>query len=189
MVCWGNGADGRLGYGTEDNVGDDEGPWIFGNVEITDTQNYPIVEIAAGHDHTCARDVRGLVWCWGAGFKDQLGYARPMRVGHRGAPAAARFVDTVGYTVSQLAPGGSHTCVRSGTSVLCWGSNASGQAGPDKGEAVSHIGDIAPVWRRPNCTGTYDPMTNTTDPNTPCRIPESFQDDPRWQLRRSDLGI
>ena len=187
--CWGNGADGRLGHGGEVTVGDDEAPWIFGDLRISVD---PIAEIASGKNHTCALTDQGKVHCWGVGFDDQLGYGRSWRVGHRGDPSAVRFVN-LGAVADGLATGGRHTCVGVGGAVRCWGANDSGQtARPDgvagEGDNLSNIGDIAPVWMRPSCTGVYDSATNTTDSNTPCRIPESFQDDPRWQLRRSDIG-
>ncbi|WP_146155956.1 hypothetical protein [Enhygromyxa salina] len=34
VVCWGNGAAGRLGYGNVDNIGDDESPSAAGFVEV-----------------------------------------------------------------------------------------------------------------------------------------------------------
>jgi len=182
--CWGNGADGRLGYGNELTVGDDEDPWIFGELTVS---NENITGIAAGANHTCATDQSGSMFCWGRGFSDQLGYNRSFRVGHRGSPGASRFVKL--GNVSAIAPGGSHTCAAGTGGVHCWGANDSGQLGhSDKGDNLSNIGDIAPVWMRPDCTGTYDAATNTTDSSTPCTIPESFHDDPGWQVRRNDLG-
>src|SRR5262245_14890182 len=49
--CWGNGQNGRLGYGDTDNVGDDEPPVTAGDVDVGGT----VVEIATGAEHTCAR--------------------------------------------------------------------------------------------------------------------------------------
>jgi hypothetical protein len=66
----------------------------------------PFVAIAAGASHTCASDVDGVTYCWGAGGAD--GGARPAPARVDGAPA---FVT--------LAAGSVHTCGRTPPPLRC----------------------------------------------------------------------
>ena len=52
--CWGLGAEGRLGYGNERNVGDRmlSLPYNAGDVNISVESK--VVQICAGSGHTCA---------------------------------------------------------------------------------------------------------------------------------------
>jgi alpha-tubulin suppressor-like RCC1 family protein len=79
--------------------------------------------IAGGTSHTCAVDLAGDVWCWGANNVGQLG--------NGGVAASARPVQVPGVRgVVALTAGGDHTCVlqQDGT-VLCWGAGQLGQLG------------------------------------------------------------
>lgn len=68
--CWGNGANGRLGYGDElpRNVPSDD------DVAVSPTNR--VVQIAAGGYHTCALLDNGLARCWGLDDDGQLGYGK-----------------------------------------------------------------------------------------------------------------
>ena len=55
--------NGRLGYGNEDNIGDDETPNDVGVVNLGQTAK----AITAGFSHTCALLADNTVKCWGAG--------------------------------------------------------------------------------------------------------------------------
>jgi alpha-tubulin suppressor-like RCC1 family protein len=59
--CWGNGANGQLGYGNDENVGDDETPASAGDVDVGGS----VLQLAAGGSHTCALLVGNTVRCWG----------------------------------------------------------------------------------------------------------------------------
>ena len=71
---WGSGADGRLGYGDQNNRGD--GPGEMGNnLQPVDLgTGRTVVQIAAGRFHTCAVLDNTAVKCWGLGNNEQLGY-------------------------------------------------------------------------------------------------------------------
>lgn len=83
-------------------------------------------QIAVGGAHTCATDMTGQIYCWGANSHGQLGIgisdsrAQPTRL-----PVSADF------WADQLSAGERHTCALGSTdaSVWCWGANTSGQLG------------------------------------------------------------
>jgi alpha-tubulin suppressor-like RCC1 family protein len=123
--CWGNSANGQLGYGSVLDVGDDETPAAVGDVMIGATT----VEIAVGADHTCARTTTGAVRCWGNGGDGRLGYGNTAKIGDDETPAAAGDVPLGGAAV-QLTAGANHTCARLVTgAVRCWGRGINGQLG------------------------------------------------------------
>ena len=123
--CWGLGANGRLGYGTTTDIGDNETPASAGDVIVGGT----VVQIAAGIAHTCVVLDTGAVRCWGAGGNGRLGYGDSVTIGDTETPATAGNVD-VGGTVTQIDAGGSHTCALLDTgAVRCWGSGTYGKLG------------------------------------------------------------
>jgi len=119
--CWGSGNDGRLGYGNETTIGDNEAPATAGNVNVGGT----VVQIAAGDEHTCALLDTGRVRCWGRGQFGRLGYGNTNDIGDDETPASARDVNVAGPVVRvvRIAAGGRHTCALLDTgAVRCWGS-------------------------------------------------------------------
>ena len=83
--CWGFGADGQLGYGNTNNIGDDEVPASAGDVDLGGT----VVQIASGGFHTCALLDTGTARCWGRGADGQLGYGNIVWIGDDEVPASA----------------------------------------------------------------------------------------------------
>jgi alpha-tubulin suppressor-like RCC1 family protein len=81
------------------------------------------VAIAAGQGHSCVLRENGLVACWGANGKGQLGDGT---TSERPTPVTVPgVVDAV-----ELALGRSHSCaLRKTGAVVCWGSNERGQLG------------------------------------------------------------
>ena len=82
--CWGIGANGRLGYGDQANVGDVRPPDAVGPVDI----GSGAAAISAGLDHTCARLVGGSVRCWGLGEHGRLGLCNEESIGDDETPAS-----------------------------------------------------------------------------------------------------
>ena len=95
-----------------------------------------VVQVSAGGDQTCAVDVDGGVWCWGANSRGGLGHdpttdptcttpdaGVPCRQASMvgGLPGPATSVST-GQT--------SFACALVGGSVYCWGDDAMAQLGP-----------------------------------------------------------
>ncbi len=64
MVCWGEGAKGKLGNGqeTQDSISAQKVNTLQG-----------VTAIAAGNDHTCAVANHGAIYCWGDAFFGKLG--------------------------------------------------------------------------------------------------------------------
>ena len=136
--CWGVGANGRLGYGSSENLGDNELPSTAMDVPLGST---PMVDVVAGGDHTCALSSLGEVRCWGSGAQGQLGYGNTMDIGDGEVPSAVNPVN-VGGKVTQLAAGTSHTCALLDTgTVRCWGAGGAGRLGYD---SLNNIGDTEP---------------------------------------------
>ncbi len=136
LRCWGNGANGRLGYGNTETIGDDETPASAGDVNVggrvvqVEATEATFMGDQAG-ERTCAILDTGRVRCWG--FNNQsLGYPADRIVGDIGdteTPADVGDVD-VGGTVTDIASGFPHVCVLlDDGNVRCWGGNAFGALG------------------------------------------------------------
>jgi len=128
VACWGSSLFGQTGYGTIEDMGDDEP--VSGYVDIGP---YPAIDISCGNAHTCvvvqAPD-RGRVVCWGENIYGQPGYPNIFgNVGDDETPAQAGFVP-MNDDVTSVAAGSYHTCVltRVGT-VKCWGNGQYGRLG------------------------------------------------------------
>jgi cysteine-rich repeat protein len=139
LICWGNGDDGRTGYATEDNLGDDE---FAGSLGFVDT-GAAITSVVTGISHTCASYAGGQVRCWGRPTDGQLGYGNITIIGDDEVPSSVGFVD-LGAPVTLLATeGGSfHTCaVLDNGSVVCWGRENEGRLGYALGGLAQDVGD------------------------------------------------
>lgn len=127
--CWGR-AEGRqgfgqLGYQQKENVGDDDLPSDFGDVDT----GALAVDVAAGDTHSCLVDAAGELRCWGFGGFGQLGYGNMDSIGDDEAPRMAGVV-AIGEAVTMIAAGNFHTCVLTESArVYCWGLGNSGQLG------------------------------------------------------------
>lgn len=123
--CWGAGADGRLGYGNIDSIGDDEAPRLAGDVSL----GREAVGLAAGAAHTCALLADGAVRCWGKNDRGQLGRGNTLSIGDDEPPSIGTPVALGGLAVA-IAAGGDHTCaLMVDQTVRCWGANEAGQLG------------------------------------------------------------
>ena len=94
--CWGYGADGRLGYGSTTDVGDDEAVGSAGPVQLGPGRT--AAAISAGGRYTCARLEEGGVRCWGYAASGRLGYCNPNDIGDDELPGAVGPIalETVG---------------------------------------------------------------------------------------------
>jgi alpha-tubulin suppressor-like RCC1 family protein len=120
--CWGSNSHGQLGpaaSGLSSNT-----PVIAAGGPF----NFRDVQIAAGDAHTCARNVRGFVRCWGSN-----------EMGQRGT------LDSRIANIVNLTAGAEHTCALTvGDALFCWGSNSfgrSGHSGPGGPTPVQVPGD------------------------------------------------
>lgn len=130
--CWGWGRNGRLGYGSTNDIGDDEIPARAGDVPLGSASK----DVCAGDSHSCAVLENGAVRCWGEGRNGRLGYGSTNDIGDDETPATAGDV-VVGGRATRVFCGGQHTCALMETGALrCWGSNFAGQLG------YGHMDDI-----------------------------------------------
>jgi alpha-tubulin suppressor-like RCC1 family protein len=78
--------------------------------------------VSPGSAHNCAIDASQVAYCWGSNTSGQLG----------DQSTTTRFTIRPvqgGFTFTQIASGGSHTCGLSGAAAFCWGSNQFRQLG------------------------------------------------------------
>lgn len=87
--CWGDGQQGRLGYGHSRRIGDDEHPRSVPALELGDRA----VAIAAGARHACAALAEGQLRCWGDNSTGQLGLGHTRLIGDDEDPADARIAN------------------------------------------------------------------------------------------------
>ncbi len=140
--CWGYGADGQLGYGNADTIGDDETPSSVGPINLGPGRT--ATAISAGDFHTCALLDDGSVRCWGFGGDGRLGYGNQLNVS---APASVGPVDLgAGRTAKAISAGGAHTCaLLDDGSVRCWGFGGNGRLGYANRQSVGDPASVGPV--------------------------------------------
>ncbi len=148
--CWGFGGNGRLGYGTSDNVArtPETTPDTVGPVDLGPGRTAKA--ISAGFGHTCAVLDNGSVRCWGAGGGGRLGYGNTDNIGDDEKPGSVGPVDLgSGRTAKAISAGDSHTCaILDDGSLRCWGFAAFGQLGYGNGDAIGDDekpGSVGPV--------------------------------------------
>jgi alpha-tubulin suppressor-like RCC1 family protein len=117
--CWGDSWFGALGPAVPASPGARrERPIAVAGLP-------PVVEVAVGEHHSCARDVEGAVYCWG-GFlhrREAGGWLYPVTL-----PVPLRVAGVTDAV--EIACGTGHTCVRrAGGEVWCFGANHRGQLG------------------------------------------------------------
>ncbi|HMJ16644.1 MAG TPA: hypothetical protein VK524_34755, partial [Polyangiaceae bacterium] len=100
--CWGQANSGQLGYGDINQIFSWSGefPTSRGDVNV----GGPVIQIAAGSEHTCALLSTGNVRCWGLGSAGQLGYGNQATIGDDELPSSRGDVN-VGGPVVQIAAG------------------------------------------------------------------------------------
>ena len=144
VVCWGLGAQGQLGYGNTDSIGDDETPSGLDAVELDSAA----IQVGAGLTHTCALLEDGEVVCWGLGAQGLLGYGNTESVGDDETLSGIGPVD-LGDSAVMIDVGIGHTCaVLESGSVRCWGYGGDGQLGYGNTENIgddetpADVGDV-----------------------------------------------
>ncbi len=149
VKCWGMNHLGQLGLGGRDDrgarageMGDDLPAVDLGAGRIA-------VQLAAGHEHTCALLDGGGVKCWGGNGHGQLGlgHLRGRGDGRNEMGDQLAAIDLgAGKIAVQVVAGDNHTCalLHDGT-VKCWGENVFGQLGrgdtADRGDEPDEMGD------------------------------------------------
>ncbi|MBL8685151.1 MAG: hypothetical protein JNK05_38595 [Myxococcales bacterium] len=129
LFCWGTGANGELGTGTNASLASPSTPVLGG---------FEWLSVAAGVNFTCGRRANGQVFCWGINMQGQLGDGTStMRLAPMSAVSGLSDSSTI-ETGSQFA------CARRpGGQVACWGLNNVGQLGATLPAARASAVDIA----------------------------------------------
>eukprot|EP00752_Nemacystus_decipiens_P013325 g11799.t1 len=145
VKCWGFGASGQLGQGTNSSIGDAEGTMGDNLPAINLGTGRTAVAISLGGAHTCAVLDDDTVKCWGGNDLGSLGLgdiinrgAMSGEMGDNLPPVALSFGEG-GGSVSNVYAGTLHTCV-SGTEggLACFGFNHQGQLGAS---TIENLGD------------------------------------------------
>jgi len=117
VVCWG---DDELGQ-----CGDDTSTFANNDSPVAVLNLTSAISISVGASHVCALRSDGTIWCWGDDFYDELGDGGNIN-DYSGVPVQAQNVSNA----VAVAAGDGFTCALLQTgSVVCWGSNGSGQLG------------------------------------------------------------
>lgn len=111
-VCWGYGADGRLGNGKKSNV----------TTPVTVSGGADYASITVGGGYACATTKDGAAKCWGYNANGRLGDGTTT---DRSVPTAVVGLDV---NVSNIAAG-THACAIQAGNAFCWGPGTSGQLG------------------------------------------------------------
>jgi alpha-tubulin suppressor-like RCC1 family protein len=119
--CWGRGMEGQLGIGPKPR--NSPLPVRVDSTGVLDGRT--LTHIAAGAKHSCALDVEGRAFCWGANQAGQLGDGTESP---RNAPATVDLGS--GYQLTSITAGTASTCATTaGGLVLCWGRGKNGELG------------------------------------------------------------
>ncbi len=130
LRCFGRGAEGQLGYGNIDDLGDDEVPGSLPSLALPDATT--LFNTRGGAFHSCAvSDLEGTVRCWGQQDFFQLGVAGlTQNIGDDETAAATTPVALGPGAVQDISLGGRHSCALLDTgAVRCWGNGSDGALG------------------------------------------------------------
>lgn len=121
VLCWGRNTLGQLGNGTNTDT-------FTPTTAVFPPDAGGLAHLVAAADQTCAVMVSGAVLCWGGNQNGELLLA-PDELGEDGFALSPRLIE-LGFNVSQLSTGVTHSCALSTAGqVLCWGDNSQGQIG------------------------------------------------------------
>ena len=149
VKCWGQNLNGQLGYGDQNDRGDQSGEMGDSLAAVDLGTGVVAVQITAGLFSTCARLSDASVKCWGGNRRGQLGYGvdadRGDEPGEMGD--ALPSIDLgAGRTAVEISMGSEHCCaVLDDASIKCWGENQDGQLGYGdvqvRGDQPGEMGD------------------------------------------------
>lgn len=115
--CWGENGVGQLGVGIRS--GGSATPLAVADLTAAS-------QIATGFGYACARLTDGTARCWGDNQEKAIGSEENAALSFVPSPVAVTGLSTV----TEIAPGGGHTCaLLADGAVRCWGDNSHGELG------------------------------------------------------------
>jgi len=114
VKCWGAGANGRLGYGDQNSLGDDAGEMGNALAAVSLGTGRTVKALSSGDAHTCAILDNNSLKCWGAGTDGRLGYGTQTSLGDSSGEmgdALSTVSLGTGRTANSISLGTAHTCV------------------------------------------------------------------------------
>ena len=128
--CWGQGARGQLGDGT--NTRNQPNP-----VAVVMPEGVRFATLSAWDQHACALAESGDLYCWGSNANGRLGDSTTT---DRNTPV--RVAAPEGVTFSDIATGDRHSCaIATSGAAYCWGNGENGR----RGDGLSTITQSTPV--------------------------------------------
>ena len=124
VLCWGNGAHGRLG----NNGSANQSSPVFVKDTAGTGHLQGIVQVSAGQEHTCALAYNGSVYCWGKASNALTGNHNADRL----IPRLAKQSSTNNLSgIEKLIAGEGFGCALRtyGQQAYCWGKRAQGRIG------------------------------------------------------------
>lgn len=171
IYCFGENAQGQLGYGHQSSVGDDELPSSAGKVSIGGRAVQ--MDVSTISSHACAVLSTGSMRCWGLNSSGQLGLGHTQNIGDNELPSSIAAIDFNGRKVRQVATGNAHNCtLLDDNTVNCFGGNFFGQLGRGNQET---IGDDELPKNAGAINGEENALFIATGNFSTCMINESFK--------------
>ena len=120
VFCWGEGSDGQLGTGNNNNQNTPQQvKGVGGQGNLSGIQ-----QISAGERHTCAVKEDGRAYCWGLSANDRFSNSNSLL--QQNTPIQVTTLSDI----IQVSTGQKHTCaLRDNGEVRCWGEGSKGQLG------------------------------------------------------------
>ena len=116
--CWGYNRYGQLGLGHTYNIGDDEHPFIAGDIDV----GQKVKDMVLGLNHTCVLLEDKSVKCWGQNDSGQLGLGHRNIIGDDELPSSLTPIN-FDVDVKKIIAGNYFTCsLLVNNEIKCWGS-------------------------------------------------------------------
>jgi hypothetical protein len=132
-----------LGYGNQENIGDDEHPSSVGFVDFGNQSQ--LLRLVTGFSHACAVFADGANYCYGSNGYGMLGYGNLDNVGDDETPAS---VGPIAFDGEVLGATFGVTCGRRvDGKIECWGKSEFGSHGyPGVGDILEPPGVHVQLW-------------------------------------------
>ncbi|HMV65728.1 MAG TPA: MopE-related protein, partial [Myxococcota bacterium] len=152
IKCWGDGADGKLGYGNVNDRGDGAGELGSSMPPVDLGVGITALDVEAGPQHTCAVLNTGALKCWGYNANGQLGLGNTASRGD-GPSEMGNSLPVVdlgtGRTALVVRASRHHTCagLDDGT-MKCWGQAnfiGHGSTTVHRGDGANEMGNNLPI--------------------------------------------